>query len=222
MAKTGASRVVRITISEQIKEQLIEDIFHHKYKPGEKMVESNLAKEFNVSQTSIREALRSLIAMGFLESEPFKGITVRSLSKEDLVEVYTVRGTLETLAATLAAERISDEEIKRLEDICDAMIKASEEGDVPLRIKLNINFHEALMQVSGNKLLVKLYEYLQFATWSMMTGTLSTMDSITMATRHQKIVAAIKSRDQKKIEIAMKDHIASGSKPVLDSMETTS
>lgn len=211
---------MRVTISEQIKEQLIEDIFHHKYRPGDKMVESALAKEFNVSQTSIREALRSLIAMGFLESEPFKGITVRSLSKQDLIEVYTVRGALESLAANLAAEKITDEEIEELERICDEMIRASEEGDIPRRIKLNINFHEALIQASGNKLILKLYEYLQFASWSMMTGSLSTMDPVKMAKRHRKVIKAIRSRDKEKINQAMEEHIATGSKPVFDSLET--
>ena len=218
MPKSGSARVVRVTISEQIKEQLMEDIFHHKYKPGDKMVESSLAKEFNVSQTSIREALRSLIAMGFLESEPFKGITVRKLSRQDLMEVYTVRGALESLAATLAAERITEEEIRELESICEEMIKASEEGNIPSRIKLNINFHETLIRASGNKLILKLYEYLHFGSWSMMTGTLSTMDPIMMAKRHQKVIDAIKSRDPDLIKEAMREHIETGTKPVLDSL----
>ncbi len=219
MPETGSKRVVRITISEQIKEQLMEDIFHHKYKPGDKMVESTLAKEFNVSQTSIREALRSLIAMGFLESEPFKGITVRKLSRQDLFEVYTVRGALESLAATLAADRITDDEISELENICEEMIKASEEGDIPKRIKLNINFHETLIRTSDNKLILKLYEYLQFGSWSMMTGTLSTMDPVMMAKRHQKVIDAIKSRDHERIDHAMREHIETGSKPVFESLD---
>lgn len=219
MRKTKEKRVVRVTISEQIKEQLLEDIFHHKYKSGDKMVESALAREFNVSQTSVREALRSLIAMGFLESEPFKGITVRSLSKQDLIEVYAVRGALESLAATLAAEKITDEEIAELERICDEMIQAGKDGDIPKRIKLNISFHEALIQASGNKLILKIHEYLQFASWSMMTGNLSTMDPVKMAKRHRKLIQAIKSRDKEKINRAMEDHIATGSKPIFDSLQ---
>lgn len=220
MEKINKSRVVRVTISEQIKEHLMEDIFHHKYKPGDKLVESALAKEFNVSQTSIREALRSLIAMGFLVSEPFKGITVRSLSKQDLYEVYTVREALESLAATLAAERITDEEISELERICDAMILASKEGDVSKRIKLNIRFHETLIRASGNKLILQLSENLQFASWSMMTGTLSTMDPIVLATRHRKVIEAIKSRDCERVRLTMQEHAETGSRPVFDYLES--
>ena len=218
MPKAGSREVVRVTISEQIKEQLMEDIFHHKYKPGDKMVESALAKEFNVSQTSIREALRSLIAMGFLESEPFKGITVKKLSRQDLIEVYTVWGALESLAATLAAERITKEEIAELESINEEMIRASEEGNIPKRIKLNISFHETLIRASGNKLILKLYEYLQFGSWSMMTGTLSAMNPEMIAKRHRPVIDAIKSRDPERIERAMKEHIETGTKPVLDTL----
>jgi len=102
MPGNGPKRLIRTVLSERIKERLMEDILHRKYKPGDRMVESALAKELNVSQTSVREALRSLVAMGFLESVPFKGIIVRSFSRQDLWEVYTVRAALESLAARQA------------------------------------------------------------------------------------------------------------------------
>lgn len=219
MQKTGSKKVFRVVISEQIKEQLIEDIFHHKYKPGDKLVESALAKELNVSQTSIREALRSLIAMGFLESEPFKGITVRSLSREDLWEVYTVRAALESLAATNAAKRITDSEISELEKICEEMIQAGKAGDIPKRTRLNIHFHKAVIQASGNKLILKLFENLQFGSWSIMTGNLSTMDPVEMASRHRKLIDAIKSRDPERAGRTMREHIESVGKPIVDTLE---
>jgi DNA-binding GntR family transcriptional regulator len=219
MAEPEPKKIFRVVISEQIKEQLIEDIFHHKYKPGDKLVESALARELNVSQTSIREALRSLIAMGFLESEPFKGITVRSLSRQDMWEVYTVRAALESLAATLAAERITDSEISELEKICEEMIEAGREGDIPKRTRLNIKFHQAVIQASGNKLIMKLFENLQFGSWSIMTGNLTTMDPVEMASRHQKLIDAIKSRDPERVGHAMREHIESVGKPIVDTLE---
>ena len=218
MAKSESPKVYRVVLSEQIKEQIMEDIFHHKYKPGDKLVESALARDFNVSQTSVREALRSLIAMGFLESEPFKGITVRSLTKEDLIEVYTVRGALESLAATIAVTRITDEEIAELESICDQMIDAGVSGETQKRIRLNIDFHEKLIEFSGNKLIMKLFTNLQFESWSMMTGNLSTMDPVEMATRHKKVIAALKSRDKELVGKAMREHIETGTKPILDTL----
>lgn len=219
MPKPDSKKVFRVVISEQIKEQLIEDIFYHKYKPGDKLVESALAKELNVSQTSIREALRSLVAMGFLKSVPFKGITVRSLSRKDMWEVYTVRAALESLAATLAAKRITDSEIAELEKICEEMIQAGKAGDIPKRTRLNINFHQAVIRASGNKLILKLFDNLQFGSWSIMTGNLSTMDPVEIASRHWKLIDAIRSRDPERAGRVMREHIESVGKPIVDNFE---
>lgn len=212
----GKRKLTRTVLSEQIKEQLMEDIFHKKYKAGDRIVESALARELGVSQASVREALRSLIAMGFLENEPFKGTTVRSFTAKDLMEVVTVRVALETLAGQLSIKRITDEEIAELEDITSEMISASEEGDTQRRIHLNIAFHEKLVQTSGNKLLVQLYNYMHFGNWSLLTGNLSDMNPIQIATRHKILTDALKSRDPDKIAKALREHIESTSKPLSD------
>ena len=219
MPSGESKKIQRVVISEQIKEQLIEDIFHHRYKSGDKLVESALSRELGVSQTSVREALRSLVAMGFLESEPYKGITVRSLSKQDLMEVSVVRSTLEALAASIAIERITDQEIEELEQILKEMIEASKAGKIPERIRLNLDFHQLLIRLSGNKLIMKLYKNLQFESWSMMTGALSTMEPVALVSRHWKLMDAIKSRDSEKVKIAMKQHIEESSKQVFDTYQ---
>ena len=219
MPNAESKKIQRVVISEQIKEQLIEDIFHHRYKSGDKLVESTLAKDLGVSQTSVREALRSLIAMGFLESEPFKGITVRSLTPQDLWEIYTVRAALESLAAGIAAQRITDEEIDSLRSIHKKMVRAGEQGNIPKRARLNIEFHETVIRVSGNKLILKLFESLQFGSYSLMTGSLSTMDQVEMAARHEKLIKALESRDPVKAGDAMREHIESSGKPIVHLLE---
>lgn len=219
MPNAESKKIQRVVISEQIKEQLIEDIFHHRYKSGDKLVESSLAKDLGVSQTSVREALRSLIAMGFLESEPFKGITVRSLTPQDLWEVYTVRAALESLAAGLAAERITGAEIDSLRSICKKMVRAGEQGDIPKRARRNIEFHQTIIRASGNKLILRLFENLQFGSYSLMTGSLSTMDPVEMASRHEKLIEALKSGDPVKAGDAMREHIESSGKPIVHLLE---
>jgi len=180
-------------------------------------VESALAKELRVSQTSVREALRSLVAMGFLESEPFKGITVRSLTRQDLWEVYTVRAALESMAASDAARRITDAQLLELEEICEKMIQAALAGEVHERTRLNIEFHKTLIRASGNKLISKLFDNLQFGSWSLMTGTLTTMDSVEIATRHRELIEAIRSRDPERARRAAREHIEYGSQSILES-----
>jgi len=207
-------RLKRIVLSDQIKEQLMEDIFHKKYNAGDRIVESALARELGVSQASVREALRSLIAMGFLENEPFKGITVRSFTVQDLSEVITVRVALETLACQLAIKRITNNEINELQKIVDEMIQASQRGDVEKRIHLNILFHEKLVETSGNKLILQLYKYMRFGTWSLLTGHLSDMDPLQISTRHRLLLDALRSRDLEKITSAIRNHIESTSLPL--------
>ncbi len=219
MARLIKKKVFRVVISEQIKEQLIEDIFHHKYRAGDKLVESSLAKELNVSQTTIREALRSLIAMGFLESEPFRGITVRSFTKKDLWEVYSVRAALESLSIQQAAQRITDEEIEELEEIVDDMIKAGKRGDIPRRTMLNIEFHKALIRASENKLILRLFDNLQFGSYSLMTGNLSTMDPVEIAARHRQLIDVLRERDPQKAAKAIQEHIESVGKPIVDTLD---
>lgn len=219
ISSPNGHRFSRTILSEQIKEQLIEDIFHRKYKPGDRIVESALARELNVSQASVREALRNLIAMGFLESEPFKGITVRSFTSKDLMEVYTVRITLETLAAQTATQRITEEELAGLEKIVDEMIAAGKEGDIQKRTHLNIEFHEKLVQASGNKLILQLLNYMRFGNWSIMTGNLSEMDPVFIASRHRILIEALRSRDPDRVAQAIREHIESTGKPISEMLD---
>jgi DNA-binding GntR family transcriptional regulator len=197
----------------------MEEILLHKYKPGERMVESALAKELRVSQASVREALRSLVAMGFLESEPFKGITVRSLSRQDLWEVSTVRAALESLAATHAAQRITDAELEELEQISEAMIEAGKAGDVHQRVRLNIEFHKTLIRASGHKLILHLFDILQFGSWSLMVGTSTTMDPVEIAARHRKLIEAFRTRDPEKASQAIREHIINVDRTVLGTFD---
>ena len=212
----GDDKLVRTVLSEQIKEQLIDDILHKKYKPGDRLVESALANELNVSQAPVREALKTLIAMGFLETEPYKGITVRSFSSQDLWEIITVRASLESLSARLLAERITPDQIEHLEELLKEMIKAGKKGDIPKRTKLNIEFHEYLIRASGHKLILQLFQNMRFGSWSIMTGSFTQMDPVYMATRHRKLIEAIKSRDPDKAAKAMREHIESVGEPICE------
>jgi DNA-binding GntR family transcriptional regulator len=218
--QTTKRKISKTPLGEQIREQLIEDIFHRKYKPGDRIVESALARSLNVSQASVREALRSLIAMGFLESEPYKGITVRNFTSKDLIEVYTVRIALESLAAQQAVSRITPEEIAELERIVDEMIDAGKEGDTHRRTHLNNLFHEKLVEASGNKLLVQIFQYMRFATWSTMTGILSKMDPVSIAARHRILIEALKNGDPVKMAESIREHIESTGKPISDILDS--
>ena len=96
----GLSRMV---LSDQVKQYILDCIERGEYKPGERLVESQLARQLRTSQAPVREAIRDLVSIGFLEREPHRGAIVRLLTDEDLHEIYIVRAPLDALAAEQAA-----------------------------------------------------------------------------------------------------------------------
>lgn len=221
MAKLGSTRprFIKKVLSEQIKEQLMEDLLHKKYKAGDRLVESALAREFNVSQAPVREAIKSLVEMELLDFEPYKGITVRSFTVDDLSEVFMVRASLESLAARLAAERITDKELEHLEEILEQMLEAAKNGDVVNRTAFNNEFHDAIICVSGNKLIARLSRNLRFASWSHTSGSLTSMDHIGIAKRHTLIIDSLRSRDPDRAEKVMRDHIMNSFKGLVENLK---
>jgi DNA-binding GntR family transcriptional regulator len=105
-AREGKS-IARTVLREQIKDLVLERIVSGHYAPGERLVETRLAREFGTSQAPVREALRSLELLRFVESEPFRGARVREVSVAELIEVYPVRSALEEVAAREAARLLN-------------------------------------------------------------------------------------------------------------------
>src|SRR3954453_4563667 len=111
MAKDSSKStgIKRRVFREEIREQLIDDILRGRLPPGTRIVETRLAQQFGVSQAPVREALRDLELFGFVVSSPFRSTQVRQISTDDLLEIYPIRPSLESLAARAAAPRMTDE-----------------------------------------------------------------------------------------------------------------
>jgi len=213
-------KLLRRVFSEQIKDQLIDDIIHRRYLPGDRLVESTLAKKFGVSQAPVREALKSLAEMGFITIEPYKGTTVRKMTREEISEMLSVRSVLESYAAGLCAKKITQAEIEKLEEIVANMIKAAEEGDVDRRTEYNHMFHDEIIRISGHLLIRKLSNSLRFASWSHTTGVFTSMDPLSIAKRHMAIMEPIKAHDSEGAETAMREHIMRSLESLLKGLET--
>ncbi len=213
---TGKNEAVlgRIVLSDQIKEWLIKAILNGEFKPGDRIVTSALAKQWGVSQAPVREAIRDLVLLGFLENAPFRGTSVRSFTPEDLQEVYAVRAALESLSARLAAERMNDEDIQALRMILDEMIKAAQKHDETEMVFLDNHFHETVMKIAGNKILYQLWKTLQFGYWTIVSARISSFDLEHLAKRHDALLEALKTRDPQKAADAMRRHIEELGKPL--------
>jgi DNA-binding GntR family transcriptional regulator len=200
-------------ISEQVKDIIVERILSGELRPGRQVVESAIARELEISQAPVREAVRELTIGGFLEYEPYKGTFVRSFSSEELFEVYSVRAALESLAAKTAALHITDEDGKILRDLLDGMIEAARNDDTREMTRLDNEFHRKIIRVSGNKLLLQFWSTLQFGYWTIATARISGMDLEYLATRHEELLEAVMSKDPLRAADAMQRHIEDLGKP---------
>jgi DNA-binding GntR family transcriptional regulator len=203
----------RVVLGDQVKEYVIEAIMSGEFQPGDRVVASSLARRLGVSQAPVREAIRDLVLLGFLENEAFKGTSVRSFSPKELYEVYTVRAALESLAARLAVERLTGDDVRLLQDTLDEMIRAAQEQDEAQMVRLDNRFHETIMQISDNQLLYQLWQTLQFGYWTIVTARSSSYNLEELARRHETLLTAIASRNPQQAAAAMQYHIEDLGKP---------
>ena len=157
--------------------------------------------------------------MQLLDFEPYKGITVRSFTTKDLYEVFEVRASLESLAASLAATNITEHEINKLESILEKMLDCAQRDDVVNRTSYNNQFHDVIIKASGNKLIQRLSNNLRFASWSHTSGAITSMDPIQIAKRHTLIIESLRSGDPERAEKVMKSHILSSLEGLVKKLE---
>lgn len=130
-------------------------------RPGERLMELQLADELGVSRTPIREAVRELEAEGFLVMIPRRGTYVADISLKDIAQVFEIRTALEELAAGLAAERITDDELEELERCLVEIGEHIETGDLEQVVEIDIRFHAVLYEASRNTRLIDIINNLR-------------------------------------------------------------
>lgn len=143
----------KISMSERVYQRIKSDILENKLKPGEKLIEENLANEFNVSRTPVREALKQLDQDGLITYYPRRGSVVSQISMKDAQELYEIREVLEGLAIRRICMEINSHNIKILERIITNMDKAIESNDYSTMEKLHRDWTEATLEMTNNELL---------------------------------------------------------------------
>ncbi len=176
------------------------------YRPGDRLVESELADRFNVSRTPIREALQRLETQSLLAREG-RSLIVASLDHNQTAELYVVRGELEGLAARLAARHAAPEEVRVLREMVeadDALI-----DDPPALSRNNRRFHRQIHLASHNRYLVQQLDLVYRSMALMATTSLAAEGRGEIAqAEHAKIVAMIEARDEDGADQALRSHIS--------------
>ena len=176
------------------------------YKPGDRLVESDLADRFGVSRTPIREALQRLETQSLLTRDG-RSLIVSSLDHSQMAELYIVRAELEGLAANLAAKHATSEEIKVLQDMVDSDRKII--SDPSSLARSNRRFHKQIHLASHNRFLIKQLDLVHRSMALMATTSLAADGRGAVAVEeHQAIVTAIADGDSTKASEKLRNHIS--------------
>jgi DNA-binding GntR family transcriptional regulator len=206
-------------LRELVFETLREAIINGVLKPSERLMEVQLAEELGVSRTPVREAIRKLELEGFVVMIPRKGAYVSGISLKDVADVFEIRGALEGLAAGLAAERITDEELEELERLLVRKAEVIEENDLDQLIEIDTIFHDCLYRASRNEKLVQIINNLLEQIQRFRSTSLAYPGRMREALEeHKKIVEAISERNISLSQQLAQEHIENAENSMLEGL----
>lgn len=207
-------------LREMVFESLREAIIQGRLKPGERLMEIQLAEEMGVSRTPVREAIRKLELEGFVVMVPRKGAYVAGISVKDIVDVFEVRAALEALAAGLAAERATEEELEELERSLVQISEVTGREDIDALVATDINFHELIYKACRNERLVQILTHLKEQITRFRTTSLSQPGRSKHAVEeHRKIVEAISDRNVELASTLAREHIENAEQSLLNVLQ---
>ncbi len=200
--------VTRRTLAEQISDHVREMIAQDVYKPGQKLTTQALARTLNVSMTPVREAFKTLAALGFVELVANRGAVVARLDAKELTDLLTVYARLDMLAGELAAERATPQDVAALRTIIAQMAAAVETDDQLAYFHENQDFHATLARISANPLLIELHSNLRDRLYSTrLRGLQGHPDGWkAVALEHVAIVDAVEARDPERVGRLLRHH----------------
>lgn len=221
-----------ITLSHQIDNKPLKDriatllrdaILSGEMRPGQPLLEMELAAQLGVSRAPLREAFQILSTEGLLETIPYHGTTVRKLSKTDIEELYSLRSVLETFAARRIIEQQNPEHIAILRAIYAEMLDAANDGQVKQVNEIDRQFHDSLIQLSGHSLL--------FSTWNVVAMRVRQVmalrnrhnsDLKQIAYNHLPIIESLANSDEAEATRLIERHVASAGDLIVEYWDDTS
>jgi DNA-binding GntR family transcriptional regulator len=204
-----ASLISNVALFEEVDERIRQRIFSRELKPGERIDEQALARDFGISRTPLREALKVLQNEGLVKLVPRRGCFVAKLTERDLNEIYDMVGLLEGACAARAATLATPADIVRLQRITQRMAQAAAERNYKRYFDANLAAHEAVQEIAGNHWQKNVIQYLRsmcrlspYVSVGKIPGRLE--ESLR---EHEELLAAIEAHDGARAEAAMRRHI---------------
>ena len=199
--------------------KLREDILSGKYKENVELREAAIGEEMGVSRTPVREAIRKLELEGFVVMIPRRGTYVADISIKDITEIYEIRISLDILAAGLAAERITDEELEQLNGYLIEIGQHIANNDMDKIVEVDTAFHDMLYTASRNERLRSIINNLREQMTTIRGRSMSypgrlveTMDE------HRNLVEAIAAHDVERAQYAARIHLENAEHTLMRSL----
>ncbi|MEQ5801386.1 GntR family transcriptional regulator [Halomonas sp. H10-9-1] len=208
------------TLAERVFQQLQDAIVRGELAPGSKITEPGLARTYGISRGPLREAMRRLEAHRLIERVPHVGARVVKLSIKELLELFDVREALESMAARLAAEHMTAEEIAGLREVLAMHERQADlkKGEAYYQREGDLDFHYRIVQGSHNHMLVTMlcddlyYLVRLYRTQFSATGSRPQRAFV----EHHRIVDAIEAGDAELAELLMRRHVSASRANVVD------
>lgn len=200
-----------LTLRERIVDFIKDSVVSGRLKPGERVPEQEIAENFGISRTPIREAFRQLESEGFITVTPRKGAVVSPITDKDVSEFYAIKSLLEGFAARTACAKLTEKGLKKLESLNASMARCAEKNDVKAFFKVDAQFHDTFLKACGNeKLFILIHQLVQqFERFRITAMSLPgrMQDSVK---QHEEIVSAFKRGDAVLVESLVKANAERG------------
>ena len=190
--------------------------------PGARVVELDIARRLGTSQAPVREALRQLAQEGLLRHVPHRGSFVAEVSAEEVAAARQVRGPMEALAARLASPKITSAGEAELRSLVRAMQEAVSSHNMGAYRELDIEFHTRVVEISGNPILLKVWEVIepQLRSTRVLSDPMYRGDWMLMANEHGSLVDILASGDADRAAERFQQHAEGRARP--ETAETSS
>ena len=206
-------------LREVVAETLREAIVNGTLNPGERLMEIQLAEELGVSRTPVREAIRKLELEGFVIMIPRRGTYVADLSIKDINEVFEIRTALDVLAAGLAVERITEDELEQLERLLVEIGKLIEGDDIDKIVEVDSQFHDVLYRASRNDRLVGIINNLREQITRFRSISIQYPGRMKVSIEeHRQLVEAIADRNTELAQQIAREHMENSEQTLLQEL----
>lgn len=196
------------SLTDEIVDIIRDRILKGEYRIGEKIKENQIATEFRVSRTPIREAFKQLENEGLIDYIPNRGCFAKGFTRQDIEDIYAVRKALELMAVEWAVSRISDSQIEALKEQSELMEFYTVKKDSDKVLELNSAYHNIIYDAAGSRFMAQILrsykEYIE-QTRKVILYEQSYLEEILQ--EHKKVLEAIVARDAESAKAAMAVHL---------------